>query len=292
MKKHFVIPLLAWLIVSGACQRSKETKTDLPVEQVSAEATTVTSTQSEEEETEYAEEENEGPAPIKDKVLSSSEIREKLTEKNPSALLMTSSDLGEAAVYNGFYGIDHYRIEIYFASIEQDPNHPNVFWVIGKSRYKKNINPFKGEITLDQMTTYQNPAFDPSKTSVQEKEMYSTTGTFEFREDSTFTGSGIFKGSIALDYATQSDDQLNLWYYSATASKGSGFLFDGKWTSYKTKATKPIIWSKSTLSIAEDILENFNVGERDVIINPKYRRLGWENYWENDEWWNDSKTVL
>ena len=31
------------------------------------------------------------------------------------------------------------------------------------------------------------------------------------------------------------------------------------------------------------------MGEREVEINKEYRHLGWDNFWENDEWWVDAK---
>ena len=28
-----------------------------------------------------------------------------------------------------------------------------------------------------------------------------------------------------------------------------------------------------------------NIGARDAHINPRYARVGWNTYWQNDEWW-------
>jgi hypothetical protein len=43
---------------------------------------------------------------------------------------------------------------------------------------------------------------------------------------------------------------------------------------------------------ANDILADFSYGERDIQINEKYVHLGWDNYWEQDEWWVDEKTKM
>ena len=43
---------------------------------------------------------------------------------------------------------------------------------------------------------------------------------------------------------------------------------------------------------ANNILADFSYGERDIQINEKYVHLGWDNYWEQDEWWVDSKTKM
>jgi hypothetical protein len=40
--------------------------------------------------------------------------------------------------------------------------------------------------------------------------------------------------------------------------------------------------------ISRDIVPDFNIGERGFMLNPKYAHLGWDKYWQNDEWWADS----
>jgi len=48
-----------------------------------------------------------------------------------------------------------------------------------------------------------------------------------------------------------------------------------------------VLASQDLFIFANDILEDFSFGEREIEINKKYRALGWDNYWENEEWWND-----
>lgn len=212
-----------------------------------------------------------------------------------SKLWMGDPEYSETAVMNGFYGTDHYRIEMYFASITKDAQKPNVYHVKGKSRFKKNITPFEGTIVLEELQTLHDPNIKPEEL----KEMnvtgvYTSKGTFQFQEDSTYSGSGVFQGKIAMDFAINNDKTNRLWYFSETDdAQGAGFLFDGDWTSYKTGKAKPIIWAKDIFMIGNSILKEFSIGERDVEINPKYRKLGWDNFWENDEWWNEpAKTTM
>jgi hypothetical protein len=201
----------------------------------------------------------------------------------------------EPSVYNGFYGADRYRIEMYFASVTKDSQQPNVYHVTGKSRFKKNITPFAGTITLDSIAEFQDPNIRQEDLRQMEvSRLYTSSGTFSFAEDSTYAGSGVFSGKLFVDFSVKNDEDMQLWFFSETdKTKGAGFLFDGDWKSYKTGKTKPIIWAKDIFMIGNNILEQFSIGERDVEINPKYRKLGWDNFWENEEWWNEpAKTAL
>ena len=62
------------------------------------------------------------------------------------------------------------------------------------------------------------------------------------------------------------------------------------WTSYKNKSlVKPVIWAADLFRFANDILKDFSIGERDVEINKQYRSLGWDDFYENNEWWNKAE---
>jgi hypothetical protein len=41
----------------------------------------------------------------------------------------------------------------------------------------------------------------------------------------------------------------------------------------------------------QDIFRDFIIGERDMDFNPKYAKLGWNSYWENEEWWAEPGKV-
>ena len=216
-------------------------------------------------------------------------------QENSESGQNTGDEYSQAAVYNGFYGADRHRIEMYFASVKKDSLEPNVYHVAGKSRFKKNITPFAGTIVLDSIAEFKDPNISTEDLRQMEvSRLYTTSGTFRFAEDSSYAGSGVFSGKTFVDFSLKEYDDIELWFFSQTdKTKGTGFLFDGEWRSHKTGKTKPIIWAKDIFMIANDILDQFSIGERDVEINPKYRKLGWDNFWENEEWWNEpAKTAL
>ena len=71
-------------------------------------------------------------------------------------------------------------------------------------------------------------------------------------------------------------------YYAASGSIavarcGLGGQFTGR-------ETTPVLW-KQGIAVTRDIFTRFETGERDAHISPKYARVGWNNFWKNDEWW-------
>ncbi len=224
--------------------------------------------------------------------LPDSEKQHMLTEHDLAAL-WALQQRESAAVYNGFYGADHYRIEMHFASVTRDSIRPDQLHVTGKSRYKKNITPFSGTITIDSLATLhliKRPG-DPDVELGNERR-YLAVGHFTLREDSLVSGSGQFAGKVAMDFTIDQEGDLSFDYFFNTPTRHGGFLFEGEWRSYQTGKTKPVLWADNFFAVAQGVLENFNIGERDVEINPKYRHLGWDTYWSDEEWWNEAGPVL
>jgi hypothetical protein len=200
--------------------------------------------------------------------------------------------------FDGFYGKDNYRIEMYFGKVTQDPNRKNVYLVEGKSRFKKTIIPFEGEIVFDKATLIKDPNMQDleniidDESEINSNQFTALEGIFKLKEDARLNSSGVFEGRVFMDILTKKKGDTQLWFYSPESkAQGGGFKFDGNWTSYKTGSQKHIVWAKDIFNFADSILEEFSIGEREVEINPKYRHLGWDKYWENDEWWSDAKVV-
>jgi hypothetical protein len=196
---------------------------------------------------------------------------------------------------NGFYGDNRYRIEFIFTKVTKSETDPMIYFVEGKNRHKKVVTKFKGTMRINSVRTFYDPNLDAQDLqNMAFGQPYALAGSYEFAEDSAqLATSGLFKGNFQLDYCEKKDSNQifnELWFYSDDSpAKGSGYRFDGTWTSYvKKDMVKPVIWSRDLFRFANDILENFSYGERDIEINPKYRELGWDNFWDAEEWWNDS----
>jgi hypothetical protein len=219
----------------------------------------------------------------------------KLVEHNAAKALLDTMNLAPMFANtwpdNGFYGADHYRIEFIITSMERTINDPFVYAVKGKNKFKKTISEFEGSIEIKDMMEFKDTNLDTAEiNSMSILKTYSLAGEFNFGEDTTKATSGRFKGTFKTDFATTKDRGLELWFYSdSTPAKGAGYRFDGNWTSYKNVSqTKPVIWSRDLFRFANDILEHFSYGDREIEINPKYRQYGWDNFWEGEEWWNET----
>ncbi len=157
-------------------------------------------------------------------------------------------------------------------------------------------------LEIKTIAEFVDPNLDPAYLTggdINVEKSYALQGKFNFKEDSTLSSSGQFSGDFSMEFYTpnvaaaekaQSDTDPQLWFFSdASPSQGSGYRFVGNWTGFKNSSVKkPVIWSRDLFRFANNILENFSYGERDVTINPKYRALGWDNFWEGEEWWNDA----
>lgn len=193
---------------------------------------------------------------------------------------------------NGFYGDDRYRIEFWMPNCMKNPADPTVYLLSGKTRYKKNINGFEGEIKVNQISEVIDPNIDTAEVNAMAiQRIYAAQGTFEIREDPTLKSSGVFRGTIKFDFSVSEDNHVQLWYYSqGLPSGGAGFRMDGTWTSNtQPNVSKPLILADDLFRIANDILKDFSYGEREIEINKQYRSLGWESFWENDEWWQKAE---
>ncbi|MBL7818063.1 MAG: hypothetical protein JNL70_23840 [Saprospiraceae bacterium] len=194
---------------------------------------------------------------------------------------------------NGFYGDDRYRIEFLFTEAKQDAKDPSVYHIKGKNRHKKVITPFEGTIKFNKIRTFTDPNIDTAEVGAMDMtKLYATEGVFELAEaDPKSSYSGLFKGTVKMEFSIGEDNRPSLWFYSVAnlPSGGGGYRFDGTWTSFtKPDMVKPVVWAADLFRFANDILKDFSMGEREVEINEKYHKLGWDNFWENDEWWNEA----
>jgi hypothetical protein len=196
---------------------------------------------------------------------------------------------------NGFFGAEHRRIELVFLQVTRDAANPGLYHVQGKDRFKKRITPFEGTLQLQHVKPLKPLEGNPNEDLLK---AYAATGQFELRETGAGSGLGVFRGRVALDFGLTDSNKavLAFWGFDkeSTAAKGAGSRFEGQWTSQRTGEQKPVLWADGAglFDIAQDIFADFNVGERGPAINPKYARLGWENYWENDEWWAETPTTV
>lgn len=238
------------------------------------------------------------PKPIESQKLSEDEIRT-LFLKHDIKPFFYQADEEIYSTLNGFFGPDHYRIEFVFLGIEQDKTMKNKFYLTGKNRHKKQITDFEGSFIIDSVFSIKDPNVKDENFESEYgyfsglKEKYSCVGKFTLSEDSSQQFSGKFEGRMALDFGINEDKKPEIWYYSnKTPARSSGFLFDGTWVNYDGGKSKSTLFSKDIFMFANDILKDFSYGEREIEINPKYRKLGWADFWQSEEWWVSDKKSM
>ena len=232
-------------------------------------------------------------------VVDSAKIRSFFTVHSMAPLIQTvKGGQGDYAM-NGFRGADHYRTEAAMTSARQNPQNPLAYSVHGLTRTKRHVRRFQGEIVFDSlfvepMLTVQDKkdidnwammliiSLDNDKTVGR----YAVAGSVRLSENKASPQAAYFQGRVVLELALTRKGRIHINApFLHGPSQGGGQKYAGNWTSYQTGQTTPTVWVKSITGYGPFVYSDFIIGERDVEINPKYAKQGWNAIWENDEWW-------
>ena len=212
-----------------------------------------------------------------------------------------------AGVLDGFFGRDPQRLSLVMLQATRDSLRPGLFHVVGKTRYQKQIANFSGDLQITRLADY----YDQGRLLTQDDD--------SFIQDTTAGGNGdilnaraysasaafAFSGKAPASYRLTGRATLDFWLTDQgkagilfapcegctddkVASKGSALLLRGKWLDANIKRPRDFVVCRDVFFIANDLIANFGIGDRGAQVNPKYAKLGWRDYWENDEWWADS----
>ncbi|MDO7851519.1 hypothetical protein [Hymenobacter convexus] len=228
------------------------------------------------------------PAPLAapGAVLSNAARQALLARINLGRLWQHQPQKGTEDVLNGTFGYDGRRLEFVFLSVQPDAKSPGRYLVSGKFRCYGDVTPFRGSIEVQQVQRL--PAelareFERSETLAAPT--YCATGSFALRASSAQGLGGRFDGRIALDFCLDKGGRAELARYTLNpATRRGGLLFDGAWREADNTDAVPALW-KQDVAVIQQVLTRFEIGDRDAHINPRYARVGWNNFWKNDEWW-------
>jgi hypothetical protein len=205
---------------------------------------------------------------------------------------------GTQSSFEGFFGPDHYHFAMAFTQVVRDTADPSVYHVIGKSRYRKNIRPFAGTLTVRQVADLTYPGFLQALASQQERaadslagRTYTAHARLQLQEEQQ-ENSGLFEGEVVLDFYTVPGQKPGFVYVFAfdgtdekLPTRGAGLLLRGNRRNVTTGQVKSFIVSPDVAAVAPFVFKDFMLDERMGEINPKYAKLGWNEYWNRDEWW-------
>ena len=192
---------------------------------------------------------------------------------------------GTGDVLNGCYGYDGRRIEFIFTSVLADARQPGRYAVAGKFRCYGDVTPFRGSVVLTRVQRLPNGSQAYANGEETTAPVYCATGRFALKATNSNGLGGQFDGRVALDFQPASNHKATLLEYTTNANtRHGGLLFDGNWREDAAGEPIPVI-IKQGMAVTHDVLTRFDMGDRSPSISPKYRRVGWDSYWANDEWW-------
>jgi hypothetical protein len=209
-----------------------------------------------------------------------------LAKFNLAPLWRFTGDGSDDKIHNGFFGHGYRRLEFVFTSVQRDEKHLGIYYIQGKDRRYKQVRSFSGTFTL---TKIEKAAADNAGQPASEWQPYTATGQFALNEkarpgDDAY---GTFRGKLAVDLVRDAKNHVVLNTRTANAAtRHGGFLLSGTWTDARTGAETDVL-VKNGLAVTYQVLQDFEFGGRSVEINPKYTRVGWDSYWDNQEWWAD-----
>lgn len=196
---------------------------------------------------------------------------------------------GTEDVLNGCFGYDERRLEFVFLSVQPDAKSPGRYLVAGKFRCYGDVTPFRGSVEVQQVQRLPTAAAGEEGAATAARPVYCATGSFALQATSAHGLGGRFDGRLALDFQLSSSGRAKLADYTTNAlTRNGGLLFDGEWRDGVAGDPVPAIW-KQGLAVAHQVLTRFQIGDRDAHLNPRYARVGWNTYWQNDEWWAEKQ---
>ncbi|MBF9221416.1 hypothetical protein [Hymenobacter ruricola] len=195
------------------------------------------------------------------------------------------------ATMEGFYGPNHYRISFYFSKVRRDSLHPEQYHIWGLNRYKKAITPFKGTCTVTRFAALPDTAEMANSSKVR---AYTAFAEYTLREDPQTKGAGVYSGKAMLDFCVDARNRARQVTFNGpdlglgNPTKGSGLLFQGVWRDNRTGQQMPASWCSNFLVVVPEALEKIGLGSRGDTIYPELAKYGWNDWYENDEWWAKS----
>jgi hypothetical protein len=210
-------------------------------------------------------------------------------------------------VLNGFFGKDPQRLSLAILQVVRDSLHPGLFRVLGKTRYKKQVNSFVGSIQITSLKDYYEQGHlrtQGEETFIQDTtkagngdilnaKAYSALAAFQFSGQSP--AAFLLSGRAMLDFWLTDKGKVGGMYApcegcvdAQAPSKGGALLLQGTWRNAGATQARSFAVCRDVFFIANDLIKDFGIGDRGGEVNPKYTKLGWATYWENDEWWATS----
>jgi len=174
---------------------------------------------------------------------------------------------------NGVIGSTYKRIQVYISSAKRNDAHLTQYSVHGKTKVGKIVRKFSGWIQVRHAFEWKDTLDVPPNSGTLIAE-------YLFKEDSSLGYTGTFQGNLSSDFVLLPSKHLAYLDTSYIVADGyANNTFVGTWTQYKSTNAKKCIWGDYRLPYTFD----FDKGDGEMYVNPKYRANGWQSYDDNTE---------
>jgi hypothetical protein len=238
------------------------------------------------------------------------EMRNALRQVDVSKLFLAPESLqnaGYKSALDGFFGQNPQRLSLAILRVTRDSLQPELLHVAGKARYKKQVTAFAGDMRFMHLADYYDQGllltqgedgFIQDTTSeagnITNAKAYAGSATFRFTSQAPVAY--VLTGQALLDFWIMNNGTVGVMHTPAegivlkeAATKGSGLVLKGNWQD-ASGAARSFLVSSDIFLLSPGLIADFGVGDRGTGVNPKYAKLGWNTFWENDEWWADTPT--
>lgn len=181
----------------------------------------------------------------------------------------------DSCSYCGIFGTNRTKINMRFNSILKKSGER--YEVKGKDILKGKICSFVGNLVIERLEiVYLDENNDEA--------LLLAVGKYNFVENGSTKGSGVFFGSFR-KYIMYSWKNHKFFPADGYTERGSEEGFAGFWKNSSNNSTYECHFGFERYP--EDIAGDFDIGDGEPIINPKYKEYGWNSNFEmngENEW--------
>ena len=171
----------------------------------------------------------------------------------------------------GAFGNNFQRINLMIKSIKKSES-PEKYLVEGCTVMKNKEVNYKGEIDLKNVSESN---FNPYNFSDSTNFTIEISASYNFVEDKTNLGYGIFNGNLRFTLVLDKENKLHNDLWEWWGDGYSNFQYQGTWTSDKGDKFK-CIFGDGRLENSGDL----DVGDGSFVPNEKYYKYGWADYFD------------
>jgi hypothetical protein len=173
--------------------------------------------------------------------------------------------------YIGYIGTEYQKLTIDIQKVQRTDD--NQYDVSGITIVKNNRCDFHGSIDIVENREFTHPTYgvDDSMKG-QFKRRGCSIAKYNFEEENSQTGSGVFTGYLLFYWYENNDGKFVYDDIDSHSDSYCNNQYAGTWTSNKTKKSKPCAWGQYRVPNSGDL----DIGAGDFSVNPKYVKNGWE----------------